>query len=78
MVYPFIYFISLTLNLTQLNTIPIMLFWYLVDSRIFVKEFKDGTKIISDNYTMIYAQSFAINAILYGDISYLYIGKRSF
>jgi len=48
----------------QLNTIPIMLFWYLIDPYIFIKgERKDGTAIPADNYAMTYAEADAINAL---------------
>jgi len=77
--YPYIYFISLSINVMQLNTIPIMLFWYLIDPYIFIKGTrKDGTTIPADNYAMTYAEADAINALQYGDMRYLYLGKESF
>ena len=63
----------------QLNTIPIMLFWYLIDPFIWIKGTRpNGTNIPEDNYALIYAESDAINAMCYGDMRYLYYGKGSF
>lgn len=56
-----------------------MLFWYLIDPYIFIKGTrKDGTTIPADNYAMTYAEADAINALQYGDMRYLYLGKESF
>lgn len=64
LMYPYIYFISLSINVMQLNTIPIMLFWYLIDPYIFIKGVrKNGTNIPADNYALTYAEADAINAL---------------
>ena len=77
--YPFLYMIALFLATGQLFTIPIMLFWYFVDPEILVEgERENGELIPRDNYSMVYAETDAITALLFLDMRYLYKGKDSF
>lgn len=79
LVYPYIYFMALAVSFTQLVTIPIMLFWYLIDPEILVAGTReDGTAVPQDNYAMIWAESDAITALLTLDMRYLYKGKDAF
>jgi len=79
LVYPYIYYIALSVSFAQLNTIPIMMFWYLIDPEILVAAFRpDGSGVPRDNYAAIYAESDAIQALLFFDMRYLYKGKKSF
>lgn len=56
-----------------------MMFWYLVDPHILVAAYReDGSGSPQDNYAAIYAESDAIQSLLFFDLRYLYKGKKSF
>ena len=56
-----------------------MLFWYLIDEEILVAGVReDGSNIPRDNYAAIFAESDAIQSLIWLDMRYLYKGKESF
>ena len=77
--YPFIWFYAEIFDWHHL-AISVVLLWYLIiDPDLLVKgKRENGTNIPRDNYARVYAEVSAITATLYGDYSYLYLGKKAF